>query len=253
MSLKKKKLFYSWWKKQIFFFFKLLLLVCPTFISRRTEIVLCATFSKMAKLCCRLQTRKRGSDSGKPQTQFSLELWVCAGQGEVIRDQGSPAIDPLMLLYVDFLRLGVTDFSRNENWNPPSFYGSPPAYFLKACCVSTSCWASRSSPSVCVPGPGDSLWPDVCSLLLPCLCMSLPSLECCFPYSQTLTSYRLAHLSGPGLGFAFYRDFLQLLLSWLLPPHPCKKVWLLRVLVAACGLALIRDCTQAPRLGSTES
>ena len=47
-------------KKTNLFFFKLLLLVCPTFISQRTEIVLCATFSKMAKLCCRLQTRKQG-------------------------------------------------------------------------------------------------------------------------------------------------------------------------------------------------
>lgn len=83
--------------------------------------------------------QKAGLGPGKSQTQFSLELWVCAGQGEAIRDQGSPAIDPLMLLYFDFLRLGVTDSSQNEKWNPPSFYGSPPVYFLKAYCVSTPC------------------------------------------------------------------------------------------------------------------
>lgn len=162
---------------------------------------------------------------------------VWAGRGEAVRDQGSPAIDPLMHLYVDCLRLGVTDSSRNEKWNPPSFYGHPPTYFLKAYCVSTPCWASRSSSSECVPGPRNSLWPDVCPLLHPCLCRTLCSLECCFPSSQTL--YVLPACSPFETwikGFAFYRDFLHFLLSWLLPPPPLKTVWPHRVLVAVCGL-----------------
>lgn len=82
MSLKKKSYFTVGEKNQIFFFKKLLFLVCPTFIRLRTEIVLCATFSKMAKQGCRLQTRKRGSGLVRPHTQLSLEVWVWAGQGE---------------------------------------------------------------------------------------------------------------------------------------------------------------------------
>lgn len=51
------------------------------------------------------------------------------------KDQPPPTMDPLMLLYVGFLRLGVTDSSRIEKWNPPSFGGSPNIYLLKAYCV----------------------------------------------------------------------------------------------------------------------
>lgn len=51
------------------------------------------------------------------------------------QDQPSPTMDPLMLLYVGFLRLGVTDSSRIEKWNPPSFCGSPNIHLLKAYCV----------------------------------------------------------------------------------------------------------------------
>lgn len=142
--------------------------------------------------------QKVGLRPGK--TSYSVVLGaVGVGWTRRGRDQGSPAIDPWMYLYVDFLRLGVTDSSRNEKWNPPSFYDSPPTYFLKAYCVSTPCWASRSSPSECVPGPRNALWPDVCPLLHPCLCRTLCSLEWHFPCSQTLMSYWLAHLSRPGL------------------------------------------------------
>lgn len=148
---------------------------------------------------------------------------VWAGRGEAVRDQGSPAIDPLMHLYVCFLRLGVTDSSRNEKWNPPSFYGRPPTYFLKAYCVSTPCWASRSSPSECVPGPRSSLWPDVCPLLHPCLCRTLCSLECCFPCSQTLYVFWRAHPSRPGLrGLPFIET--SSIFSWAgCSPHPPLK------------------------------
>lgn len=148
---------------------------------------------------------------------------VWAGRGEAVRDQGSPAIDPLMHLYVYFLRLGVTDSSRNEKWNPPSFYGRPPTYFLKAYCVSTPCWASRSSPSECVPGPRSSLWPDVCPLLHPCLCRTLCSLECCFPCSQTLYVFWRAHPSRPGLrGLPFIET--SSIFSWAgCSPHPPLK------------------------------
>lgn len=76
MSFEKKKSYFIVGKKnQIFFFKKLLFLVCPTFIRLRTEIVLCATFPKMAKQGCRLQTRKQGSGLVRPQTQLSLKLW----------------------------------------------------------------------------------------------------------------------------------------------------------------------------------
>lgn len=54
-------------------------------------------------------------------------------------------MDTLMLLFVDFLRLGVRDSSRNGKWNPPAFYGSPQIYLLKAYCVSAPCQTSLTA------------------------------------------------------------------------------------------------------------
>lgn len=177
----------------------------------------------MAKQGCRLQTRKQGSGLVRPQTQLSLELWCGLDEERQLetRDLLPSTLWCTCMLTVWGLEWLTLPGMRNGIL-PVSMV--IPQHFLKAYCVSTPCWASRSSPSECVPGPRNSLWPDVCPLLHPCLCRTLCSLECCFPCSQTV--YVLPACSPFETwikGFAFYRDFLHFLLSWLLPHPPLKQ------------------------------
>lgn len=74
----------------------------------------------------------------RPHTQLSFELCVWA-EG----DQCCPTTDTLMLLFVDFLRLGMTDSFRNEKYKPSGFSGNPQIYLLKVLlCVSETCLVS---------------------------------------------------------------------------------------------------------------
>lgn len=110
-----------------------------------------------------------------------------------------PAVDPLMLLFVDFLRPGVTDSSRNEHWNAPSFYGSPKIYLLKAYCVSAPCQPSLNSLTEHASEPRSSSQFDV--YLLPGHTPPVPpmafaqSLECFFPLLPN--SYSLVDFMNP--------------------------------------------------------
>lgn len=121
-----------------FFLKKLCLLFCPSYkgVGQKHSLNLCVTFSKMARRGCRLQSRKQslGLVRPCPQPSFELQVWA-EGEERKIKDQRSPTMDPLMLLYVGFWRLGVTDSPRNEKWSPPSFCGSPNIYLLKTYCV----------------------------------------------------------------------------------------------------------------------